>query len=397
VRVAFNVRPLISRSLRGWNRYTVNLLAELPALGVELFLYTDNAIDESHLARLPAGSYKVRRAPPMRYLFWEQRWLPTQCRNDKVAVLHTPFNFGLPWTTHCYRVLTLHDAIGLPPLTAQLKHGVAMVADLQARWHHWVARTRAHKIITDSHYSKSDLVRRYRIAREKLNVVYLSASANFYRLISPVERARAREKYRLVRPYVFYLGGWERRKNLPFLLRAFAAAHIADADLVLGGGTAEQRQQLICLARAMGIEERVRLLEWIAEEDLPSLYAEAVCFVYPSSHEGFGLQLCEAMATGCPTFAARATCLPEVLGDGGETFSLETESELVALLRKVFAANAYRQELKQRAMRRARLFSWRHTAEATVKIYEQLVREKGKDALSRNPTRSHTPNEALSE
>ena len=111
MKVGFNARLLHGSSLRGWNRYTINLLVELANLGVELFLYTDRPLHASHLARLPVGSYQVRVAPQMPYLWWEQYWLPTQCAKDSVDILHCPFNFGLPWFSSCLRVLTLHDAI----------------------------------------------------------------------------------------------------------------------------------------------------------------------------------------------------------------------------------------------------------------------------------------------
>src|SRR6478672_4907777 len=110
MKVAFNARLLAAPTLRGWNRYTINLLERLPALGVELFLYSDQPIHESHLARLPAGSFQVR-VQAMRYALWEQVWLPRQCRRDGVDLLHCPLNFGLPWSSPCPRVLTLHDAI----------------------------------------------------------------------------------------------------------------------------------------------------------------------------------------------------------------------------------------------------------------------------------------------
>jgi hypothetical protein len=86
MRIAYNARLLADASLRGWNRYTINLLAELPALGVELFLYSDRPLHDSHLARLPQGSYQVRVAPPMRYTRWEQYWVPRQCSRDRVAL-----------------------------------------------------------------------------------------------------------------------------------------------------------------------------------------------------------------------------------------------------------------------------------------------------------------------
>ena len=111
LRVGINARLLHAPDLRGWNRYTGNLLAALAARGVELVLYSDRPPHESHLARLPEGSYQIRVAPSMYYPIWAQHWLPRQCARDRVDLLHTPFHFGLPWSSPCPRVLTLHDAI----------------------------------------------------------------------------------------------------------------------------------------------------------------------------------------------------------------------------------------------------------------------------------------------
>ena len=98
--------------------------------------------------------------------------------------------------------------------------------------------------------------------------------------------------------------------------------------------------------------------------------------MYPSLQEGFGLQLCEAMATGCPTFAARASSLPEVLGNGGETFTLHDTAELSRLLQRVVNEPAFRKELVERATARSKAFSWRNTAERTVEVYRKAVDEK---------------------
>ena len=90
LRVGFNAYLLRDPNLRGWNRYTVNLLAALPAHGVRPILYSREPIHRDHLARLPADSYEVRVAPPMRYGVWENLWLPRQVRID---VFHSPFNY----------------------------------------------------------------------------------------------------------------------------------------------------------------------------------------------------------------------------------------------------------------------------------------------------------------
>jgi glycosyltransferase involved in cell wall biosynthesis len=378
MKVAFNARLLHSPELRGWNRYTINLLAELPALGVEPLLYVDRPVHADHLARLPEGSYTVRVSPPMRYFAWEQRWLPRQCRADGADVLHTPLNFGLPWSSPCPRVLTLHDAISHTFENRRVSWRQRLSpGSLRSDFHHWVARTRAHRVITVSEHSKADLIRALGIPAGKIDVTYEAADAHFHAPVPDDLRRRAREAHGLTRPYVFYIGGWEARKNIPFLVRAFAEAKIEGVDLVLAGGRSGEKAELSRLAETLGVTDRLRLLGWVDDADLPALYAEALAFVYPSAYEGFGLQLCEAMATGCPALASRATSLPEVLGKGGDTFSLESTGELSGLLRRVVNDDDYRRELSRRARARSEEFSWRLTAEETLAVYRRAAADAG--------------------
>jgi glycosyltransferase involved in cell wall biosynthesis len=372
MKVAFNARLLASPTLRGWNRYTINLLAELPALGVELFLYSDQPLHPSHLARLPKDSYQIRIAPPMRYVVWEQYWLPKQCEKDRVDILHCPQNFGLPWSSPCPRVLTLHDAIDQVYYSQHITWQQLNFANIQSQMYHWIARTRAERIITVSEYSKGDLAKHLHIPEDKITVIYEAADARFHEPVSDTERLRIHTLYKLNSPYIFYVGGWEKRKNIPFLVRAFAQANLDGVDLVLAGGQDEQRAALVQLAESLGVSDRLKLLGWVDDADLPALYAEALCFVYPSEYEGFGLQLCEAIAVGCPVLAARATCLPEVLGDGGETFDLDI-SNLVVKLSRLATDTTARSQLVKQATCRSQIFQWKKTAELTMALYSELI------------------------
>jgi hypothetical protein len=374
MKVAFNARLLTSPTLRGWNRYTINLLQELAALGIKLFLYSDQPLHPTLLERLPLDSYQVRISPPMRYVIWEQYWLPKQCEKDKVDILHCPMNFGLPWSSPCPRVLTLHDAIDQVyysqdrPWYKQLS-----LADVQNKIYHWVARNRAEHIITVSQYSKQDIVQYLHIPEEKITVIYEAADGGFHRQVNQTERLQVRNKYQMLRPYIFYIGGWEKRKNIPFLVNAFAQANLDGVDLVLAGGKDEQYATLMQLAESLGIADSLRLLAWVEDADLPALYAEAVCFVYPSEYEGFGLQLCEAMAVGCPVLASKATCLPEVLGDGGETFAISETKELANLLQRLTSDKSYYFHLVNQAKNRSKHFTWQATARQTEQVYKQVA------------------------
>jgi glycosyltransferase involved in cell wall biosynthesis len=117
----------------------------------------------------------------------------------------------------------------------------------------------------------------------------------------------------------------------------------------------------------------VRFLGFVPDDDLPALYAAALAFVYPSEYEGFGLQLVEAMALGCPVLASRATSLPEILGKGGETFTLESTDELAGLMRRVTSDPAFRDDLVLRSRLRSSAFSWQRAAKETAEVYRKVL------------------------
>ncbi len=380
MKIGFNARLLSDSTLRGWNRYTINLLASLAPLGVELFLYSDQPVHAGYLSRLPAGSFYLRQSPAMNYFLWEQRWLPSQAGRDGVAVLHCPLNFGLPFACPCPRVLTLHDAIGQTAASGRLHWTKRLGAGaFKTDFAHWVARTSAEHVITVSEHSKKDLVRFLRLKPEKISVIYEAADARFSEAVSRVRRETFRHKQGLTKPYFFYVGGWEERKNVEFLVRAFARAALPDVELVLAGGESGQKAAMLTLAKSLNVVGRVRFLPWIDDEDLVLFYAEALCFVYPSRYEGFGLQLCEAMAAGCAVLAANSTSLPEVLGDGGETFALDSPDNLSAKLRRMVTDSMYHERLRDSASKRSAFFSWEKTAAETLALYRRCSEQKSRD------------------
>lgn len=377
LRVGFNARLLSNPSLRGWNRYTVNLIAQLPQYGVRPVLLAPQPIHPSHLERFPVDRYEVHVAPPMRNLKWEQFWLPQQCRKLRLDLLHSTFNFGLPWLAPCPMLLTLHDTIDPIYYGRQTAwYDRIRPKCLISSAYHWLARTRADRIMTVSQHAKSDIVKYLRVPARRIDVTYEAADPHFHEPISTENRHEVRQRYSLPDRYIFYVGGWEKRKNIPFLLRAFAEAACPNLHLVLAGGNEDRRTELMTMASELGIADRLRLIGWVDEADLPALYTEALVFVYPSEYEGFGLQLCEAMACGCPVLAARATCLPEILGNGGETFTLKSTGELVTLLHRISSDESYRRTQIERATTRSKDFSWQSCAKETAESYYRLLKRR---------------------
>jgi glycosyltransferase involved in cell wall biosynthesis len=371
VRIGVNARSLAAPQIRGWTRYAVQLLKHLPAFGAELVLLTDQPLNQEYLAQLEPGSFRIRQAPPMRYLAWEQAWLPLACTRERVTLLHAPANYGLPVLGTCPGVLTLHDAIDVAfePSSARLA-----IRDRLVRASFWAARRAASQIITVSEHAKSDLLRHFSLAPSKVTSIH-EASDLHERAPSADREQRLFDELNISRPFVLYAGGFERRKNVVFLLDAFGDAALGDVALVLVGGSATTE---VC-NRVTALQRRhmdIRLTGFVPDATLAALYRRALVFVYPSRYEGFGLQLCESMSFGCPTLAADNTSLPEVLGDGGETFPTTNPGILVALLRRLSAEPSYRRELSARALERSHAFSWQRTAKLTYEVFQKCLAER---------------------
>jgi len=373
MKVGFNARLLVDPTIRGWNRYTVNLMTELSAIGVPLVLYSHAPVHPTHLSRLRPGGFDLRVSPPMRYITWENRWLARQVEADGVDVLHCPFHFGLPWGGRFAKVLTLHDCIDVrrratEPLGAKLRPG-----QLQVSFSLYASRRRADQIITVSQYSRDDLQTYLKLPPEKLTVIPEAAEARFHEHVSDNDLHVMRTTLQLDRPYVFYIGGWDERKNVDVLVDAFLQSGVSDVDLLLAGGTSDQRAAMTRRLSDRGATDRVKLLTFVDDALLPALYTGATGFIYPSLLEGFGLQLCEAMAAGCPVLCSRATSLPEVLGEGGVLFDPTDVAALSKLIHQLCTDTSFRSALATRSKTRGRHFSWRDTARQTLAVYERAV------------------------
>ena len=372
LRLGVNARTLTADRLRGWSRYTINLLEALLAYDVDYVLFTDTALADHFLERLPRDRFQVAIETSSRYFWWEQRTLPALCRRHRVDLLHCPINYGLPAFSPCPTVLTLHDAIAekyYRPLSPWRER--ARPASLAWNLSAYVSRRSADRVITVSQHSKQDIVDFFRLPADKVSVIHEAADPLFDRL--PTEEAvrHVTGRYGIPRPYLLYVGGWERRKNAHFLVRAFERAQ-TDITLVMAGGRPDEIAEMS--RRYAQLDDRVRFIGWVEDEDLPALYAGARAFIYPSEYEGFGLQLCEAMKVGCPVLASNTTSLPEILGAGGETFPLGDDPELVRLIERVVADDEFYEDLRDRSQRKSADYSWAKTGAATWQVYEDLRR-----------------------
>ncbi|HYH12569.1 MAG TPA: glycosyltransferase family 1 protein, partial [Thermomicrobiales bacterium] len=223
-----------------------------------------------------------------------------------------------------------------------------------------------------------DIERVLGISPERIRVTPLAADPS----LRPAEdgalvRARVAKRFGIAGPYMLSIAGFDRRKNVPLLVRAFARALPdlpGDVTLVLAGaphsGNSTVFPPVEPVIREEGIVDRVVLTGKVTNDERTSLYQGAIGYVTPSEYEGFGLTALEAMACGVPVIAANRTSLPEVIGDAGMLVEPEIDDLAVAIARLVTDLDL-RARLSRSSLGRATEFSWDRTAQLTVQAYRQ--------------------------
>ena len=176
-------------------------------------------------------------------------------------------------------------------------------------------------------------------------------------------------------PYVLYVGSRAGYKNFEMLLHAFSKMSEQQRTLKLlcVGGPAFSHAEIVAVAN-LNLRERV-IHQTVTDDELPTLYASAVCFVFPSRYEGFGLPILEAFASGCPVILAETECFVEV-GDGAAQFFHPDDDETLAeIIGRMIVDPSSRAHWIAEGRKRALDYRWYKTAELTSKVYQEIARQ----------------------
>jgi glycosyltransferase involved in cell wall biosynthesis len=236
------------------------------------------------------------------------------------------------------------------------------------------AAARARRVITISEASARDLVEVLGVSRERIAVTPLAADDRFRPIEDAAEVDAVRARHGLEGRYVLYVGNVEPRKNLVRVVDAFERAELRDATLAIAGRLAwlsDEIERRVASYRGPG---RVRLLGYVADEDLPALYSGAEAFVYASLWEGFGLPVVEAMACGAAVVASRVAAIEEVAGEAARLVDPLSVDDIAAALASVLGDAAERERLRAAGLARAARYSWAETARRTIEVYRAAVR-----------------------
>jgi glycosyltransferase involved in cell wall biosynthesis len=351
----------------GIHSYIYNLLAHLPhadpTLRATIFVGEGEP---------PPTPYTVRRArfrtgSPLRRILWEQLMQPFQVGGlDLVHELAfvAPLIMPRPFVVTVYDLSFIRYPERLPK--ARRLYLRLMTA---------ISCRRARRVIAISRSTADDLIKLLNIPPEKIALALPGVEPHFRRLPA-AEREAFRAEKELPNRFLFYLGTLEPRKNLPVLLRAYAALPESDrraVHLVLGGSVGWMADDLPRLIDQLGIRQSVHQVGYLPDSELVYWYNCAESLVYPSVFEGWGLPVIEAMACGVPPLVSNVSSLPEAVGEVGALLPPHDESAWTAALGRAIQDSAWRAEQGERAQARAKQFTWAQTAQATLETYHKAL------------------------
>jgi glycosyltransferase involved in cell wall biosynthesis len=235
---------------------------------------------------------------------------------------------------------------------------------------------KSHQIITVSEFSRQDIIRTYHVPADKIQLTPEAAHPRFIPDTILQEQKALLRKLGIQDKYLLFVGRLDVRKNISALISAFSMIKRTKAiphQLVIAGRQDFLRGPLQKQILAEDILPHVVFTDFVPEELLPTLYAHAEVFVYPSFYEGFGLPVLEAMASGCPVIASNTSSLPEITGDAGLLVNPHQPEKLAQAIWMVISDGILRESLRRKGLERSRKFNWRETAERTISVYKKAV------------------------
>jgi glycosyltransferase involved in cell wall biosynthesis len=349
-RIGVNALYLIPGGVGGTEIYLRRLLAALASIDRENEYFVITNRETTDLVPVQANFHArpqaVRASFRPARILWEQIVLPVEAA--RLDVLLNP-GFTSPVLAPCPCVTVFHD----------LQH---VHHPEYFRWFDlpfwklllWASAHRSRRLIAVSEATRADLMRAYGLPADRIDVVLHGVEPEFFAL----DRKHTE-------PFVLCVSTLHPHKNLDRLIRAYARRK-RDWRLIIAGMRGFFADALDSLIKELGVEDSVRLTGWIPRAELLQLYARAQAFVYPSTFEGFGMPVLEAMAAGIPVACSDIPPLHEVAGEAALFFDPLSEDAIAEALDRITADASLRARLAKVGPERAHAFTWERAARETL-------------------------------
>ena len=236
-------------------------------------------------------------------------------------------------------------------------------------------------IIAPSEYSKKQIIKYLKIPPSKIEIVY-EGSKNFNDdNISNTNNAFVHKNQTF--PYFLHVGVFEKRKNIPFLIKSFYAFKKRNDNnfklMIVGRGTgrleSDDTNNILNLITDLQLQNDIILTGYLSDSDLEIAYRNAYAYIFPSYNEGFGLPITEAFQFNIPVLVANNTCLLEVGGDAVLSFDPYNQNDLVNQIEQICNNTLLRNNLIQQGQQRLMFFDWEKTAKSLLEVFIKTIQK----------------------
>ncbi|MCS7075722.1 MAG: glycosyltransferase family 4 protein [Bacteroidia bacterium] len=373
MRIAINTRFLLKGRLEGIGRFTLEITQRLVKKHPNdtFYFIFDRPYDKSFI--FSENVIPVVVSPPARHPILWKIWCDWSVKRylDKIKpdVYFSPDGY-LPLKTDVPCVPVIHDLA--------FEHYPNDVPKRVLNFYRKHFPKYAHKakhIIAVSEYTKRDIVEQYGVPVNKITVAY-NAVSEIYAPSSEVEQISTRQKYTQGKPYFLFVGAIHPRKNVVNLLKSFdefKKQYHTDHKLVIVGRKAWDYKDALQVYEQMEYKGEVVFTGHLEVEELRLLYGAAVCLVYISYFEGFGIPIIEALSCGCPVITSNVSSMPEVVGKAGLLVDPLDVQNIVRMMQKVALQTGKKEELLTHVPQQLSLFDWEKSADKVYQVIKQVA------------------------
>ena len=312
----------------------------------------------------------------LNFSFWYFNWpkIDVICGGADIVFLPNIIFAGI--SSRAKLILTVHDL--------SYKRYPQYFSWKRRFWHIFVNAKKicqkAQKIIAISDSTRNDIIELYQIPERKIEKIY-SAMGEKFRIIdrNDPKLVKTKEKYHLPYKFILFLGTIEPRKNVIGLIEAFEEFQekaeveknnqLKKYSLVIAGSKGWLNEKIFFKIKNSKFSSKIKLINFVDEEDKEYIYNLASIFVFPSFFEGFGFPPLEAMKCGVPVIVSNNSSLPEVVGEGAVLVDPERTSDIAVAMKEILTDKKFTERLIKKGLIRANCFNWEKTARQTLAFF----------------------------
>ena len=274
-----------------------------------------------------------------------------------------PFSIG---KSNVKKVVTIHDLIFLeiPSLYPFIDRKIYF-----KKFAH--ACQVADKVIATSNQTKSDIIKHFGTNEKKIEVIYQSCNEAFKVKVAKEEARVVLEKYKIPENYILNVGTIERRKNALNIVKALYYFNL-DMTLILIGRKTSYYDEISSYIKEHNLQDRVKVLSNVSNEDLPAIYQNCRVFVYPSLYEGFGIPVIEAFYSGVPVITSNSGSPAEIAGDAAIQVEALNSKSMGVAIKSVLESSEVTESLIKSGLERSKLFDNKIVTNNIMSLYKAL-------------------------